>query len=103
MTIISPLIQGKNLQELIFGKEQVSCMFSYIFSAPYTCCIPQWLLIGEKKYILLQLCQALVFLHTSSPPLAHLDVKPANVMVRVMFTSTVTVKEEIYSTFIPVG
>ena len=44
----------------------------------------QNLLIGEKKYILLQLCQALVFLHTSTPPIAHLDVKPANVMVNVI-------------------
>lgn len=37
--------------------------------------------LQNKFHILVQLCQALVFLHTSQPPLAHLDVKPANVMV----------------------
>ena len=41
-------------------------------------------MIGEKYYILTQICQALNFLHTSSPPLAHLDVKPANVMVNTL-------------------
>ena len=41
-------------------------------------------MIGEKYYILTQICQALTFLHTSSPPLAHLDVKPANVMVNTL-------------------
>ena len=42
------------------------------------------MLNGEEYYILTQICQA-VFLHTSSPPLAHLDVKPANVMVNRMY------------------
>ena len=38
----------------------------------------------ERNIIILsQVCQALVFLHTSTPPLAHLDVKPANIMVRL--------------------
>ena len=32
-------------------------------------------------YISLQLCQAIVFMHTSEPPIAHLDIKPENVLV----------------------
>ena len=37
---------------------------------------------GDKVNISRQLCQALVFMHTATPPVAHLDVKPENVFVR---------------------
>ena len=37
--------------------------------------------LPEKLYISIQVCQAIVYLHTSSPPLAHLDIKPANILV----------------------
>ena len=29
-----------------------------------------------------QLCQAIVFMHSADPPIAHLDIKPENVLVR---------------------
>ena len=32
-------------------------------------------------YIAIQLCQALTFMHTSVPPVAHLYIKPSNVLV----------------------
>ena len=38
-------------------------------------------MLQDKFYVLVQICQSLVYLHTSEPPLAHLDVKPANVLV----------------------
>ena len=37
--------------------------------------------LGNKMYIAIQLYQALTFMHTSVPPVAHLDIKPSNVMV----------------------
>ena len=34
-----------------------------------------------KVYIAAQILQALVFMHTSKPPLVHRDIKPANILV----------------------
>ena len=38
----------------------------------------------EKVLICYQLCQAVMFLHTSEPQMAHLDIKPANIMVHTL-------------------
>ena len=38
--------------------------------------------ITTKFHVAIQLCQAVTFLHTNSPPLAHLDIKPSNILVR---------------------
>lgn len=62
VTIITPLVHGNNLQNIIFDENE-------------------GMKLEDKLHILVQLCQAIVFLHTSEPPLAHLDVKPANVLV----------------------
>lgn len=35
----------------------------------------------EKVYLSIQVCQAVMYLHTASPPMAHLDIKPANILV----------------------
>ena len=32
--------------------------------------------------ISIQICQALVFMHSARPPVAHLDLKPENILVR---------------------
>ena len=37
----------------------------------------------SKLSVAIQVAQALLFLHTSKPPMAHLDVKPANVLVSI--------------------
>ena len=39
----------------------------------------------DKILICYQLCQAVMFLHTSEPQMAHLDIKPANIMVSSLF------------------
>ena len=38
----------------------------------------------EKLIVSRQICQALVFIHSAVPPLAHLDLKPENVLVRAL-------------------
>ena len=52
----------------------------------------------EKLYVSVQVCQALTYLHTSEPPLVHLDVKPANILVSV---SIYTVAIQVDILYIP--
>lgn len=35
----------------------------------------------DKLTISVQICQGLVFMHSADPPMAHLDLKPENIMV----------------------
>ena len=37
----------------------------------------------KKVEISVQIVQGLVFMHTSSPPVVHLDIKPENILVRL--------------------
>ena len=37
--------------------------------------------VVQKLYIIVQIAQALFYLHTSSPALVHSDVKPCNILV----------------------
>ena len=34
-----------------------------------------------KCKVAVQLCQAVTFMHTNIPPIAHLDIKPSNILV----------------------
>ena len=42
---------------------------------------PFQLAYQQKVSISLQICQGLVFMHSAAPPIAHLDLKPENVLV----------------------
>lgn len=46
----------------------------------------------EKILICYQLCQAVMFLHTSEPQMAHLDIKPANIMGMLLFCTIINIK-----------
>ena len=37
----------------------------------------------EKVCVSRQISQAIVFMHTATPPVVHLDIKPENVLVRL--------------------
>ena len=43
--------------------------------------ITMQLCVKDKILICYQLCQAVMFLHTNEPQMAHLDIKPANILV----------------------
>ena len=80
VAILSPLIAGSNLHDQIFGTRRVPwningnnfCINYFSFFQ---------LTFPEKLYISIQVCQAVMYLHTSAPPMAHLDIKPANILV----------------------
>ena len=46
---------------------------------------------GTKTYIAIQVAQAVMFLHTSSPPMLHLDIKPANILVHTNIASNTVI------------
>ncbi len=62
LIVIEELIQGQTLDQLLDSGESMS--------------------FEEKKRILLELCDALEYLHSATPPIIHRDIKAANVMIR---------------------
>ena len=40
---------------------------------------------AQKLFIVIQIAQALFYLHTANPALVHSDVKPSNILVRPLF------------------
>ena len=62
LIVIEELIQGNTLDQLLVSEKELS--------------------FDEKKRILLELCDALEFLHSANPPIIHRDIKAANVMIR---------------------
>lgn len=65
LIVIEELIQGRMLEELIDPKRGV-----------------ETIVFEEKKRILLELCDALEFLHSANPPIIHRDIKASNIMIR---------------------
>ena len=87
VAILSPLVWGNTLHAIIFEKEHKVLSITILMMLMLTCIYfaPQYL-TPEKFFILcLQICQAIVYLHSAEPPLAHLDIKPANIMVSIFF------------------
>ena len=54
----------------------------YFLLNQYDIVCPQ-LEVDKKIHIAIQICQALTFMHTNTPPMAHLDIKPSNILVRM--------------------
>ena len=65
--LVSELIDGRNLEELIFA--------DVVDDETFTIQACDKMLIGK------QICQAVAYLHNLKPPIVHRDIKPANVMV----------------------
>ena len=87
--LITNLVSGKDLHSRIFDPDAIPVGCSLSSASCMLCihvihlhdCIPQMEEI-TKLLISVQLAQALAFLHTGAPQTVHLDVKPANVLVR---------------------
>ena len=60
LVVIEDLIQGRTLEELLDEGEMS---------------------FEEKKRILLEICDGLIFLHEAEPPIIHRDIKASNIMV----------------------
>ena len=65
--LVSKFIDGRNLEELIFGDVDDDETFTI-----QAC---------DKMFIGKHICQAVAYLHNLKPPIVHRDIKPANVMV----------------------
>ena len=81
VTVITNYVHGADLSTLVFSEDKpfvVRVYDHWLFQAVVTILIQ--LTHGSKLHVIIQICQALVYLHTGTPPLAHLDVKPANIL-----------------------
>ena len=65
--LVSELIDGLNLEEMLFGDDKNEETLTI-----QAC---------DKMHIAKQICQAVAYLHNLKPPVVHMDIKPANVMV----------------------
>ncbi|MCR4839262.1 MAG: protein kinase, partial [Eubacterium sp.] len=68
LIVIEELIQGHTLEELLDSGKALYAEKGLCFE--------------EKKRILLELCDALEYLHSANPPIIHRDIKASNVMIR---------------------
>ena len=68
LIVIEELIQGHTLEELLDSGKALYAEKGLCFE--------------EKKRILLELCDALEYLHSANPPIIHRDIKASNVMLR---------------------
>ena len=87
-------VEGRTLHNVIFSDETQVCYNYYTFKC---LCITLLMLCNgflnttiilqvtyeEKVCVSRQISQAIVFMHTATPPVVHLDIKPENVLVRL--------------------
>ena len=66
--IVCELINGANLDELLFSKDE---------DTPTAFNLPN----DQKSFVARQIIQAVAYLHNLNPPIIHRDIKPANVLV----------------------
>ena len=67
---------------IIFNEKQKVIVCLYTFWG-YDAIFYLQLDLSSKLCVAVQLCQALTFMHTHAPPIAHLDIKPSNILVRL--------------------
>ena len=72
-------IEGQALHKVIFGAGvQVCCL---IECNSFVTFLFLQLTFEDKVHVSRQICQAMMFMHTVSPPIVHLDIKPENILV----------------------
>ena len=79
--LITKLVEGKDLNTYLFSETdklevRMQCLFNM---QPITIC--QQIDDVGRRLMSVKICQALVYLHTNNPAIAHLDIKPSNIMV----------------------
>ena len=76
LMIIMALVNAPSLHNVIFSGKYRDVI---VHSTNAT--IPLQLNLSIKLHVAVQLCQAVMFMHTRNTPITHLDTKPSNIMV----------------------
>ncbi len=86
--VMTPFIDSGNLQDLLCDRRNARvCLYIVIIAVFLYCAYGTSLLYQQldrdtKLKLAIQVCQALVYLHSCTPPLVHRDLTPANILVR---------------------
>ena len=80
IVLVMTYIQGKNLDDLLFGKDKILSKVCYYNGLLSLACFFQGT-EEQHQYIAVKIASGVQFMHSQDPVIIHQDIKPLNIMV----------------------